>query len=140
MNPTLLWLGTGLILIVAELVTGTFYLLVLGIACLAGSTVSFVGLGFVPQTVVAAAVAILGALWVRKHHRPADQPQMPSLDVGQTVRWESWINEEDRLARVEYRGASWDAKIIGECAGIQGELLYITSVNGNQLTLSKTRI
>lgn len=139
MNSTLLWFGVGLILIVTELVTGTFYLLVLGAACVAGSAASFAGLGFGGQSVAAAAVAILGSLWVRKHHLTREQPRMPSLDVGQTARWESWIDEAGRLARVEYRGASWDAKIVGQCQGVPGEVFYIQAIHGSELTLSKTR-
>ena len=139
MNSSLLWLGTGLILIVAELVTGTFYLLVLGLACLAGAAASFVGLGVEAQTILAALVAILGALWVRRHHQSAEQPKMPSLDLGQAVRWENWISEADRLARVNYRDASWEAKVVGESSGIPGDLLYITDVAGNQLTVSKAK-
>lgn len=139
MNSSLLWLGTGLILIVAELVSGTFYLLVLGLACLAGAAASFVGLGVEVQTILSALVAILGALWVRRHHQSADQPKMPSLDLGQAVRWESWISEADRLARVNYRGASWDAKVAGETSSIPGEVLYITEVAGSQLTVSKVK-
>ncbi len=137
MNPTLLWLGAGLILIVAEVVTGTFYLLVLGLGCLAGAAASFSGFGMEVQTIVVAAVAVLGALWVRKHHQRRNQPRMASLDVGQSVRWESWISEPDRLARVNYRGAAWDAKVEGECSGTVDEVLFITAVHGNQLTVSK---
>lgn len=139
MNPTLLWLGAGLILIVAELVTGTFYLLVLGIACMAGAAASFAGMSTIAQTLVAAAIAILGALWVRRHHQHSRQPSMPSLDIGQDVRWESWVNEQARIARVSYRGASWDAHILGECLGTPGEVLYITATTGNQLTVSKAK-
>jgi membrane protein implicated in regulation of membrane protease activity len=139
MSPSLLWLGTGLILIVIELVTGTFYLLVLGLACLAGAAVSFPGLGFGVQAVVAAAVAILGALWVRKHHRITDQPPMASLDVGQPVRWEQWTSEANRLGRVNYRDASWDATVVGDFAGTPGEVLYIAAVRGNELTVSKAK-
>ncbi|MSQ59789.1 MAG: NfeD family protein [Betaproteobacteria bacterium] len=139
MNSSLLWVGTGLILIVAELVTGTFYLLVLGLACMAGAAASFVGLGAEIQTILAALVAVLGALWVRRHNQSKEQPKMPSLDLGQAVRWESWVSEADRLARVSYRGASWDAKIEGEFSGTPQEVFYITEISGNQLTVSKAK-
>ena len=137
MSFPLLWLGVGLILVVAELVTGTFYLLVLGLACLAGAAVSFSGLGIGFQTSLAALVAIFGTLWVRRHR--SVQPVMPSLELGQPVRWESWISETDRLARVNYRGASWDAKVEGECSSTPDEVFYITQVTGSQLTVSKAK-
>ena len=46
MADYILWAAAGLALVIAELVTGTFYLLVLGIAALAGAAVAFSGLGF----------------------------------------------------------------------------------------------
>ncbi len=64
---------------------------------------------------------------------------MPSPDVGQPVTWESWLNEPDRLARVRYRGASWDARVVGECTAQPGEMLYISAVNGNTLEVAKIR-
>ena len=64
---------------------------------------------------------------------------MSSPDVGQPVIWESWLNERDRFARVRYRGASWDARVLGECAAEPGEMLYINAVNGNTLEVVKTR-
>ena len=64
---------------------------------------------------------------------------MPSLDLGQPVTWDSWVNQSDGLARVSYRGALWDARVIGECAGQAGELLYIRAIHGNTLEIAKTR-
>jgi membrane protein implicated in regulation of membrane protease activity len=64
---------------------------------------------------------------------------MPSPDLAQPVAWESWVNESDHLARVRYRGASWDARVVGECAGQPGEMLYISAANGNTLEVTKTR-
>ena len=43
MDISLAWLIAGVALIVAELVTGTFYLLVLGIAAFAGAGVAYAG-------------------------------------------------------------------------------------------------
>ena len=69
MANDLLWAGIGLALIIAELVTGTFYLLVLGIAALAGAPSAFVGLGFAIQASVAAAIAVAGVVWIRQRRR-----------------------------------------------------------------------
>jgi membrane protein implicated in regulation of membrane protease activity len=139
MADYILWAAAGLILVIAELVTGTFYLLVLGIAALAGAAVAFFGLGFWGQAVVAAVIAVVGVILIQQRRSRMESPAMSSPDLGQPVTWESWLNERDRLARVRYRGASWEARVIGEVAPGPGDMLYITAVNGNTLEVAKTR-
>ena len=139
MADYLLWTAAGLVLVIAELVTGTFYLLVLGIAALIGAGVAFSGLGFWVQAIVASVIAVVGVAWIHKRRKLITSPSMPSPDLGQPVTWESWINQSDHLARVRYRGSSWDARVAGECAGEPGEMLYIRAVNGNTLEVTKIR-
>jgi len=139
MADYILWAAAGLALAIAELVTGTFYLLVLGIAALAGAVVAFFGLGFWGQALVASLLAVSGVMWIHRRRQSMESKAMPSPDVGQPVTWESWLNQPDRLARVRYRGASWDARVVGECTGEPGEMLYISAVNGNTLEVAKAR-
>lgn len=139
MADYLLWAAAGLILVIAELVTGTFYLLVLGIAALVGAAVAFFGLGFWIQAISASLIAVAGVVWIHQRRKLMTPAAMPSPDLGQPVAWESWVNESDHLARVRYRGASWDARVVGECAGDPGEMLYISAAHGNTLEVTKTR-
>jgi membrane protein implicated in regulation of membrane protease activity len=62
---------------------------------------------------------------------------MPPLDVGQPVVWEAWIDRNDSLARVRYRGAGWDARVSADTAGEAGEVLYIVDVEGSLLHVAK---
>ena len=135
----MIWAVAGLALVISELLTGTFYLLVLGLAALAGAAVAFAGFGFWAQAVVASVVAVAGVIWIQQRRRLMVPKAMPSPDVGQPVTWEAWINESDRSARVRHRGASWEARVRGECAGQPGEMLYIIAVDGNTLEVAKTR-
>ncbi len=139
MNLALIWLGAGLVLVIAELATGTFYLLVLGVACLVGAALAFVDLSFWVQAVCAAMFAIFGAQWVRTHRKVSEQAPMPSLDLGQAVTWEAWIDQVRGFARVHYRGSSWDATVAGGCSGTAGEILYITAVDGGRFTVSRSK-
>ncbi|MBM3393822.1 MAG: NfeD family protein [Betaproteobacteria bacterium] len=137
MSLTIVWLAAGLMLIVAELLTGTFYLLVLGLACLAGAATAAITGSVLLQTIVMATVATAGITWVHRHRNLRQQPRMAPLDLGQTVRWEAWIDEGARLARVSYRDAAWEALIQGEGGGTPGEVLFITDIQGSRLTVSK---
>lgn len=139
MADYLAWLIAGFILIIAELVSGTFFLLVLGVAGFAGAAVAWSGLGIWPQAIAAAVVAAAGVLWVYHWRKGSGKQQMPSLDVGQTAAFESWVNADARHARVRYRDTQWDAHIEGPADGRAGEIFYIVALDGSTLKISKTR-
>lgn len=139
MDSSLAWLVAGIALIVAELATGTFYLLVLGIGALIAAAVAYAGGGFVVQVLVAGATAIAGIFWIRTRRKALAVQPMPSLDVGQPVTLDSWVNRDDRLARVKYRDALWDAIVEGEFRGEAGEVFYIRAVAGNTLRVAKQK-
>ncbi len=115
MATYLLWAIAGFVLIIAELVTGTFYLVVLGVAALVGALVAWLGGAFWLQVILTAAATLVGTYlvhaWWQRH--PKESHAENSLEVGQTVVFESWVNEAGGTARVKYRGASWDAKVTG---------------------------
>jgi membrane protein implicated in regulation of membrane protease activity len=135
----LVWSGIGLTLIIAELVTGTFYLLVLGIAALVGALAAYAGLPFALQAAAAAIVSVSGVLWIRARRIRSAKTAMPSPDMGQPVTWENWVDAANRVARVRYRGALWDARVATDAAGEPGEMLYIRAIDGNTLEVAKTR-
>ena len=139
MDTYLIWLIAGLLLIIVELVTGTFYLLVLGVAALAGGTVAYVGQPFSVQAMVASVLAVAGVLWVNRFRRASKSVKMPSLDVGQATTFDRWRDRANGQARVKYRDALWDATVAGEVQGEPGETLYVTAIDGNTLKVSKTR-
>ena len=139
MDISLVWLIAGFILIIIELVTGTFYLLVLGIAALVGAGVGYASGALVWQAIGAAVVAIAGVIWVHRYKQTLSPKRMQGLDFGQPAAFDSWINKGAGHAPVKYRDALWDAQIAGEAAGEPGEILYITSVDGSTLKVSKTR-
>lgn len=138
-DSSLAWLVAGIVLIVAELLTGTFYLLVLGVAALVAAAVAWGGAGFLVQVGVAGVIAIVGILWLRGRKHALATPAMPSLDVGHLVTLDSWVNRGDRLARVKYRDALWDAVVEGEFRGEAGEVFYIRAVEGNTLRIAKQK-
>lgn len=139
MDIPLAWLITGFVLIIVELVTGTFYLLVLGVAALFAAVIGYAGGAFAWQSVGATVIAVFGVIWVRRRHSESIPTRMQDLDVGSPTSFESWIDRSNARARVKYRDAQWDARVTGEVSGDPGEVLYITAIDGNTLTVSKSR-
>ena len=136
MDSYLYWILTAIALVIVELLSGTFYLLVLAIAAGGGASLAYFGFPFGAQAGFATVLAVLGVVFV--HHfrvRVGKEAQTSnSIDVGQRVTLESWINESEGLARVKYRGTLWDAKVIGERR--TGSTFYIHSVDGSTLHIA----
>ena len=139
MEHYLVWLAAGFVLVIAELVTGTFFLLVLGIAAFVGSAAAWFGLNFWLQALLTAGVAIAGVFWVRRQRKAMPQRDMASLDVGQTVTLDAWISREQGRARVKYRNTLWDAEVEGEREFDHGKVLFIHAVEGSTLKVALTK-
>lgn len=138
MEMYLLWVLTGIALIIVEMLTGTFYLLVIGIAALAAAAVAWFGHSFWVQAVVLAAVSVIGVILIKRYRGAPAPASGQTLDIGQTVMLEAWISEADGLARVKYRNAQWEARVTGERMP-DGKVFYIHSVDGNTLHVSAAR-
>jgi len=139
MQEDLAWAVIGLLLVIVELLTGTFYLLVLGIAAFGAALAAWLGQGFPVQVIVAAAIAALGCYGVHVYRARNLTQKMPSVDAGQPANFESWVDQGARLARVSYRGASWDALVEGEESPEAGAILYVLATQGNTLKVTARR-
>jgi membrane protein implicated in regulation of membrane protease activity len=111
-NTTAWWLLAGG-LVALELVTGTFYLLMLAVGVAAGALAAHVGWGLTAQLVAAAAVGVAAVLvwqrWGFARRPPANANQDVNLDIGQTVHVAEW--QADGTAHVRYRGADWTVSL-----------------------------
>lgn len=139
MDTDVLWAILGLGLVITELLSGTFYLLMLGVAAFGAALAAWLGQGFGVQALVAAVIAAFGCYGVHVYRARNAKQQMAPLDAGQPASFESWVDQGARLARVRYRGASWDAQVDGEGAPDAGAILYVTSANGNTLKVTTRR-
>ena len=141
MEMWVLWIIVGIVLVIAELVTGTFYLLVLGAGAFAAAAASWAGGNALIQAFAGGVVAIGGAWFVHhwhEAHRKADEGRANFLDRGQPVVLEQWANESAGLARVKYRGTSWDARVANAAIRpVPGSTLYIDAQEGQTLVVTE---
>ena len=105
----------------------------------ASAVVSWLGGNELVQAIVGGIVALAGTAYVHRsrHAGRADLNREENmLDRGQPVVLEGWANEAAGLARVRYRGTSWDARIpAGTPRPVPGTTLYIAAQEGNMLVL-----
>ena len=139
MEEHLTWAILGLALVIIELLTGTFYLLVLGLAAFGAAGAAWAGYAFSVQSVVAGVIAAIGCYGVHIYRAKNKGQQMPSIDVGNPAKFETWIDEGERLARVSYRGAPWDARIDGADRPEPGAIVYVQGTDGNTLKVTTHR-
>jgi membrane protein implicated in regulation of membrane protease activity len=134
-DATWWWLAAGG-LVAAELVTGTFYLLMLALGCAAAAVGAYLGLAGTGQVLAAALVGGgATAAWHLKRARaprsaPAQFNRDVNIDIGGTVHVTHWA--ADGSARVSYRGSTWSARYQGPGAPVPGDHV-IVSVQGNEL-------
>jgi membrane protein implicated in regulation of membrane protease activity len=139
LDPALAWAIVGLVLVIAELLSGTFYLLMLAVAAFGAALAAYVGQAFPVQCIVAAVLAAAGCYGVHVYRARSSSKRMPPIDAGMPASFESWLDARSRLARVRYRGASWDAQVEGSEALEPGATLFVVAADGNTLKVAKNR-
>jgi membrane protein implicated in regulation of membrane protease activity len=139
MDHAVVWAVAGLVLVIVELLTGTFYLLVLGIGAFGAALAAWLGLQFSAQSIVAALIGAIGCYGVHLYRARNRAGQMAPIDAGMPASFESWLDAGERLARVRYRGASWDARVEGGDALEPGATVYVLAADGNTLRVTKNR-
>jgi membrane protein implicated in regulation of membrane protease activity len=136
-DSTLWWVLAGMA-VVAELLTGTFYLLMLALGLAGGAVAAHLGLP-PAQQLVCAAVLGAGAVAVLQKVRPRPhrdvQPQADAdmnMDIGQSLQVDLWTG---RTAQASYRGAQWSVELIDgyDTTAAQPGSFRICEVVGNVL-------
>ena len=132
-----IWWIMAAALVAAEVATGTFLLLALGVAFAVGGLAALLGASFEMQLVVAGVLAIGGIFaahrWRRRRSPPA---QEPAFDIGQAVRVQGW--NPDGTARVAYRGTLWLAEPATPSTR-RAETMYIVAMRGSTLVIADQR-
>jgi membrane protein implicated in regulation of membrane protease activity len=131
------WFLLALVLAGLEMISGTFYLLVVAIAMAVGGVAALLGAAVVWQFVLGAVTGIIGTIYLRrwKSTQPASSAA-DNLDLGQPVKILRW--NDNGSARVSYRGAEWDATLESADTPRDGTL-YIRAVQGSTLVLTHRR-
>jgi membrane protein implicated in regulation of membrane protease activity len=137
-DSTTWWLLAGAAVAV-ELLTGTFYLLMLAVGMAAGALAAHAGAGNATQLVAAAvvgggAVAAWHIVRRRRFSTPAGASTNMNLDAGGQVQVDAW--GADNTASVRYRGSLWTA--VPADGTPQGPGLHrVREVNGTRLVVEK---
>lgn len=131
------WIIAAIILFVAEMFLGSFYLLVVSASLLsAGLAAWLFDTGTTANILIASVSSVIGIVLVRRwqKNRPKNTVDQDGndLDIGQTVVLEQAL--PSGLWQVRYRGSLWQAEVDGSAAA--GASALIRSKHGNILRVS----
>lgn len=139
MTDWIIWCVWAGVMVIGELLTGTFYLLMIATGLLAGSLAAWLGLPLVWQCVVAAVIGIIATYSLRRSklgqrtQRASAQDPNINMDIGQSVYINTWQQQGDRnTARAKYRGALWDIELAQDAVAQKGTFI-IVEVRGSHL-------
>jgi membrane protein implicated in regulation of membrane protease activity len=138
-QSTIWWVLAGAAIAV-ELLTGTFYLLMLSLGLAGAALAAHLGTSMPVQLVVAAIVGggFVLAWRLYKQRTPSPPPASANrdvnLDVGETVQVDAW--NPDGTSSVQYRGAHWSVSTLAGTIPTPG-VHRIVEVIGSRLVLKK---
>jgi membrane protein implicated in regulation of membrane protease activity len=133
MSDFWIWWFLAAVLVGAELLSGTFYLLAVGIAFAMGGVAAWLGADLPLQLLTAGVLAVVGTVLAHRwRQRRVAKTGLPDLDVGQSVRVEAW--HADGTARVVYRGTRWNG-VLATPETPRKHTMYIVATRGSTLVL-----
>ena len=143
MDITTIWWVLAGATVATELLTGTFYLLLIAIGMAFGAIAAILGwsvpLQFTSAAVTAMSLALGWRLWLRSHP-PAQHSKarvIGELDLGEVVMVVAWT--DIGTARVQYRGTAWDVVLEPGKSALPGPQ-RITEIRGNRLVVAPVQM
>lgn len=139
---TLIWFIVAGGCLIAELFSGTFYLLIIGIAFGLAGVAGVFDTSLLVQLLIILIASVLGLVIVRnsrlKNKKNAQSAEKDLvLDIGQKVQVSDWQKEgESYIGMTKYRGASWQVCYHGEISPVSGSY-QISGIDGNVLQVKK---
>lgn len=134
-----IWIIAGIVLMIAEMLTASVFLIFIALGCFAAALADI----WLPNNMavelgVCAAVSVLGAVFLRE---PLQRKLLKDLnlkaDVGKEIKVEDPIGAH-QTARVTYQGTSWQATNLDDSELKQGDRARIVGIDGITLIIRKS--
>jgi membrane protein implicated in regulation of membrane protease activity len=141
------WIATAGVVVILEIFSGTFYLLMIAVGLVDAAAAAALGASPEWQYIVAAVVGAGATLALHKSKyglkKNAGNPDAKNdpnvnMDVGQTIQVQSWQGQAEGVftTRAMYRGAMWDVETRASRAAPGVFTIY--EVQGSRLLVKGT--
>ncbi|MFZ6774767.1 NfeD family protein [Undibacterium sp. SXout7W] len=119
MNAWMIWLMLAGVIVILELFTGTFYLLMIAIGLTVGAVAAAVGAPLEIQLIIGAIISSITTIILHKSRYGWNKSQESSrdpnvnMDIGMHLQVSEWQDQGNGIyiARSTYRGAMWDVEL-----------------------------
>lgn len=146
MSDWMNWLVVAGVMVVLELFTGTFYLLMIALGLVAAALVAFLGWTIEFQVIIAALVGAVATLSLRRsrfgqaNKTTANRDRNVNLDIGLSIQINEWQGSSTGVysARAMHRGALWDVEYAGKDVPEPGSY-NIVEIQGSKLIVEHGR-
>lgn len=135
-----IWILGGIVLLILEMLSGTFVLMFVALGFFAAglcSSLNRFGSMYGLQAVICAVVSILGVLLLRK---PIQKKLLRSISLNADIGKEIQVTQEiapHQTTRITYQGTNWYATNLDSEALKQGDRVEIVGIDGNVLLVRK---
>ena len=131
------WWLTAVVLVIAEILSGTFYLLAIAVGLLAAGVAAYFGVAWGMQVSVAGVLCLVSVAgvhrWKQQQVKSTEQTNF-AYDIGKSVQAMQWSDE--RHVRVNYRGSEWDAELASDVkADTTRQTWLIREIVGSRLII-----
>ncbi len=139
MTSLYVWIILGIILVIAEMLTTSIFLIFIALGCFAAALTDL----WMPNSLaiemgVCGLVSVLGAVFLRK---PLQQKLLKDLslkaDVGKEIKVDNPIGAH-QTTRVSYQGTTWEATNLDDSELKLGDRARIVGIDGNTLLIRKS--
>lgn len=127
-----LYIVIGITLIILEMVTTTFYLLIIGLSFIIGSLSALFTVGWIIPTILIGLLSILGCIMLKSKFKHKQKGGLVVNHIGQTVEV---VELEGARFRVLYSGSYWDAVAKNPHLVKKGDVLKITKFSNHLLEI-----
>ena len=137
-----MWIVAGVILLIFEVFTPGFVTACFGIGCFAAGLLSYLGLGYIAQTVIFCIVS-LGLFWtirplIKKHLYKTGESIKTNVDalIGLVGFVDETIDPATDSGRVKVGGDDWRAVSLDDVLIEKGKKVVVKKVEGTKVFVS----
>lgn len=143
MAQWMIWSILAAVLVILELFSGTFYLLMVAVGLAAGAFAALGGLTVEVQIIITAAVGVVTTSFLHRSKfgkfTRTDAARDPNIniDIGQSLQIDGWNAGpgDGSTARAMYRGAQWDVDLAPHAQAVPGTFT-IREIRGSRLVVT----
>jgi membrane protein implicated in regulation of membrane protease activity len=132
-------LAIGLLLIISEIGTNSFYLLIIGLSCIIAGILNLILHSWMYSIIISCLIATIGIIlvnYLKNKNKSLEDNTLIVKHLGQSVKV---VEVNANNLRVEYSGSFWNAKLKNKNITVNpGDSLIITNFTNNELEVDVT--